>query len=422
MAKVLFFVTEDWFFASHFLPMAAAARAQGLDVVVATRVGDHRPQLEAKGIRVIGLDVERKSLGLLTAFRNLVSATRILHAERPDIVHCIALRPVVMGGIATRLSARTPLILAPTGLGLLWVERGWGARFLRGVVRIIVGWWLRGPNTRYVFENRDDPVEFGLDPDGREVTIVGGAGVDASEFPMMPEPPAPPLKVAVVTRMIGPKGIAEAVEAVRRARAAGPPIELHLFGGLDHSNRRALSKDVLLQWSRGPGITWHGPTADVPRVWREHHVALFLSYYREGVPRALIEAAASGRPIVTTNMPGCRDVVRDQVSGILVSPHDVEAPARALLLLANNPALRARMGAAANSHFRERFTAASVQSAVERLYHSLIKVHVGRLARRPKTAPRFVSVRLDGAGFPIRHAYRRLAMAMRGFVRTDNRN
>jgi glycosyltransferase involved in cell wall biosynthesis len=234
-----------------------------------------------------------------------------------------------------------------------------------------VGSWLRGPNTRYLFENCDDPREFGLDPGGPEVTIVGGAGADAAEFPMVPEPPAPPLKVAVVARMIAPKGIAEAVEAVRRARADGAPIELHLFGDLDPSNRRALSADLLRRWSSEPGITWHGPTADVPQVWREHHVALFLSYYREGVPRTLIEAAASGRPIVTTNMPGCRDVVRDQVSGILVPPHDVAAAARALVLLAADPALRARMGAAANKHFHEHFTVASVQCAVGQLYRSL---------------------------------------------------
>jgi glycosyltransferase involved in cell wall biosynthesis len=371
MPKVLFFVTEDWFFASHFLPMASAARAQGLELVVATRVRNHRAQLERKGIRVLALDVERKSLGLLTGIRNLVSAIRIVRAERPDVVHCIALRPVVMGGIAAKLGIGCALILAPTGLGLLWVERGWTARLLRGVIRFIVGRWLRGPSTRYLFENRDDPREFGLDPDGPEVTVVGGAGVDAAEFPTVPEPPAPPLKVAVVARMIAPKGIAEAVEAVRLARAAGAAIELNLFGGLDPSNRRALSGDLLHQWSSEPGITWHGATADVPRVWREHHVALFLSYYREGVPRTLIEAAASGRPIVTTNMPGCRDVVHDQVSGILVPPRDIEAAARALVLLATDAALRARMGAAATKHFYEHFTMASVQRAVGRLYCSL---------------------------------------------------
>lgn len=182
MPKVLFFATEDWFFASHFVAVADAARAQGLDLVVATRVRHHRAQLETKGIRVLALDVARKSLGLLTGIRNLVSAIRIVRAERPDVVHCIALRPVVMGGIATKLWAGCPLILALTGLCLLWVERGWRVRFLRGLVRTIVGSWLRGPNTLYLFENRDDPQEFGLDPGGPEVTIVGGPGSTRQSF------------------------------------------------------------------------------------------------------------------------------------------------------------------------------------------------------------------------------------------------
>jgi glycosyltransferase involved in cell wall biosynthesis len=299
-----------------------------------------------------------------------VSAIRIVRAERPDIVHCIALRSVVMGGMATKLSTGCPVILALTGLGLLWIERGRGVSLVRSLVRTIVTSWLRGPNTRYLFENRDDPREFGLDPAGPEVTIVGGAGVDPAEFPMVQEAPAPPLKVAVVSRMIASKGIIEAVEAVRRARASGAAIELHLFGGLDSSSHRGLSTDLLNQWSREPGITWHGATTDVPRVWREHHVALLLSY-REGMPRTLIEAAASGRPIVTTNVPGCRDVVRDQVTGFLVPPHDVEAAARALVMLAADPALRARMGAAANKHFHEHFTVTSVQRVVGQLYRSL---------------------------------------------------
>jgi hypothetical protein len=121
-----------------------------------------------------------------------------VRSERPDVVHCIALRSIVVGGLATKFSRGAALVLVPTGLGHLWVEQGLPARLVRGVVRWIVGSWLRGPNTHYLFENRDDPREFGLDPDGAEVTIVGGAGVDPGQFPLLPLPPAPPVKVAVV--------------------------------------------------------------------------------------------------------------------------------------------------------------------------------------------------------------------------------
>jgi len=373
MPKILYLVTEDWFFVSHFLPMARAAREAGFDVVVATRVREQAEPIRAEGFRLIPLDLERTNLGPLEAVRNIAQMRSVIRAERPDIVHCIALRPVVLGGIAAKMAGIDRLVLAPTGLGHLWTDTGIAARIGRSIVRLVVGSWLRRPNTRYLFENRDDPVEFNLDPDGGVVTIVGGAGVAPTDFPFVPEPPSPPVKIAVVARMIWPKGIAEAVEATRRARSLGAPVELHLFGNPDRSNRRAIPEAMLRQWSAEPGIHWHGHTADVARVWREHHIALFLSYYREGIPRTLIESAATGRPIVTTDTPGCRDVVRDGNEGFLVPVGDVDATALALVKLAGDSALRVRLGAGANARFRERFTEDSVKLAVASLYRSMVR-------------------------------------------------
>jgi glycosyltransferase involved in cell wall biosynthesis len=232
--------------------------------------------------------------------------------------------------------------------------------------------WLRGPRTWFLFENRDDPREFGLAPDGPQVVIVGGAGVDPNDFPVRPEAPAPPVRLAVVARMIRPKGIAEAVEATRRARALGAPVVLDLYGDPDPDNRLSIDEAELRRWSSEPGIRWHGRTDDVARVWHEHHIALCLTYYREGLPRSLIEAAAAGRPIVTTDIAGCRELVRDGREGFVVPPHDIDAAARAVVTLAGDAALRARMGAAANARFHERFTEAAVTAAVRKLYESLL--------------------------------------------------
>jgi glycosyltransferase involved in cell wall biosynthesis len=168
--------------------------------------------------------------------------------------------------------------------------------------------------------------------------------------------------------MIAAKGIADAVAAVRRARALGAPVELDLYGAPDSSNRRSCSEADLRQWSTEPGIRWHGPTADIAEVWRTHHVAMLLTWYREGVPRSLIEAAARGRPIVTTDSPGCRDLVRDRQEGILVPLRDVEAAARALVELAGNADLRAQLGRAAHARFAERFTEAEVRRRVSSVY------------------------------------------------------
>ena len=367
MPKLLYLITEDWFFVSHFLPMARTARAAGFEVVVATRVRNHAPHIEAEGFRVVPLENERRSFGLMEALRGFLRIVRIVRAERPDIVHCIALRMVAIGGLAARAGGAKRLVLAPTGLGLLWSEDTAVNRIARVLLRFIVGKWLRGRNTHYLFENTDDPREFGLQ-DSPAVTIVPGAGVAPEEYQPSPDPPAPPLKVAVVARMIEAKGIADAVDAVRRARALGAPVELDLYGSPDPSNRRSCDEAELRKWSEEPGIRWHGPTGDVAEVWRTHHVAMLLTWYREGVPRCLIEAAASGRPIVTTDSPGCRDLVRDRHEGILVPLRDTEAAARALAELAEDADLRARLGKAAHARFTALFTEAAVRHAVGTVY------------------------------------------------------
>jgi glycosyltransferase involved in cell wall biosynthesis len=371
MAKILYLITEDWFFVSHFLPMAQAARECGFDVTVATRVRADGERIKEQGFSLIPIESERGSVSLVRSLRDFSQLMTIVRRERADIVHCIALRPVVIGGVAAKFAGSGALVLAPTGLGHLWIERGFVVRLARKVVSFIVGALLRGPRTRYLFENRDDPCEFGLSPEGAEVTIIGGAGVDPARFPPSEPPPEPPVMVAVVSRMIWPKGIVEAVAAVRRARAAGAPVELHLFGDPDPDNRRSIPQATITQWTKEPGVTWHGRVTDVARVWREHHIAMLLSY-REGLPRSLVEAAAAGRPIVATDVAGCREVVRDGKEGILVPLGDSEATAQALAKLAADPAMRARMGAAAHARFRERFTAEAMRQTVCDLYRALV--------------------------------------------------
>src|SRR5262245_26647551 len=369
MPKLVYLVTEDWFFVSHFLPMARTAKAAGFEVVVATRVREQAQRIAAEGCRVVALESERRSFGPFEALRGFLRMARIVRDERPDVVHCIALRMVVLGGLAARLGGVRRLVLAPTGLGHLWSNDGVNERVARALVRLVVRWRINGPDTRYLFENTDDPREFGLDPDKPPVTIVPGAGVDPDEFRPAPEP-APPLKVAVVARMIAPKGISEAVAAVRAARALGAPIELHLYGAPDSSNRRSCTEAELRRWSAEPGIMWHGATRDVAGVWRQSHIAMLLTWYREGVPRSLIEAAACGRPIVTTDAPGCRDLVRDRREGLLVPLRDAEAAARALVKLAGDADLRVRLGAAARVRFLERFTEDAVRQSVAAVYAS----------------------------------------------------
>jgi glycosyltransferase involved in cell wall biosynthesis len=240
-----------------------------------------------------------------------------------------------------------------------------------------------------VFENAEDPREFGLEPSDPRVVLVGGAGVDPQAFQCGPEPPAPPVKVALLSRMIKPKGIAQAVAAVRRARALGAPVELHLFGAPDPSNRTTYAAADLLRWAGEPGICWHGATDDVAQVHREHHIAMLLSV-REGLPKSLVEAAAAGRPIVATDVPGCREVVRNGREGCLVPIGDTDAAAQALVRLAGDRELRLRLGAAAHARFQQRFTVAAVKAAFIQLYRTLLAApgrHGGAEADAEPVAP-----------------------------------
>ena len=370
--RLAFIVTEDWFFASHFLPMALAAREMGLGVDVVCRVRDHAGVIEATGATVIPLEAERRSLNPMAAGDAAGRLAGILKARQPDIVHCIALRSILVGGAAALMARIDRRVYALTGLGYLGARADLVGRGARLAIRSLIRGPLQSAGTRYLFENEDDPRLLGLDPaDTRRVWLVGGAGIDPDHFAPGALPPQPPLKVAIVARMLWSKGIDTAVEAVRRARAGGAAVELSLYGAPDPSNPRAIPEDQLRAWSRD-GIVWHGPTRDAASVWREHHVACLPSRGGEGLPRTLLEGAACGRAVITTDVPGCRRLVRDGREGRVVAPDDPAALAAALAALAADPALVAWMGEAARARVLEGFTERAVMDQVQALYREML--------------------------------------------------
>lgn len=367
--KLVFVVTEDWFFASHFLPMARAARELGLAVTVVTRVRDHRAVIEATGARVVALEAERRSLNPLAAGHAAGRLAGILKDEKADIVHCIALRSILVGGAAAIMAGVSRRIYALTGLGFLGARRDLAGRAAQSALKALIRGPLESRKTRYLFENEDDPRLIGLDPADRErVVLVGGAGVDPDFFPATPLPEMPPLAVAIVARMLWSKGVDTAIEAVRLARGKGAGVTLSLYGAPDPSNPKALREADLRSLDGSDGVTWHGPTRDIPAVWRSHHVCCLPSRGGEGLPRTLLEGAVSGRAVLTTDVPGCRTLVRDGVEGLVVPPDDPAALAGALIRLASDPALVARMGAAARARVLDGFTERAVMDAVKALY------------------------------------------------------
>lgn len=373
--KLLFVATEDWFFASHFLPMARAARELGFDVAVIARERNHRRAIEAVGAKLIPLEAERRSLDPRALVRQIQALRRLVAQERPDILHCIALKPIALAGLAGKLAGIERRVYALTGLGFLGARKDMLGALALGAAKA----WLRGaidgPQVRFLFENPDDPVTLGLDPtDAAKVAIVGGAGVDPLVLMQSLMPPAPPLKVALVARMLWSKGVDLAVEAVQLARDAGAMVELTIHGAPDPSNPKAIPAETLKEWAARPGIHWAGPTRDIEAVWRDHHLCLLPSRGGEGLPRTILEAAASGRPILTTDVPGCRSFVRDGQDGLVVPAEDAAALARALVTLAAAPGLVRRMGASARERLLDGHTERDVMDAVKALYRGMLVV------------------------------------------------
>lgn len=374
--RVVFVVTEDWFFVSHFLPMVRAAREAGCEPVVVTRVRQHRAAIEAAGARVVPFEAERGSLNPLHLARTVRDLAAILRAEAPAIVHAIALRSIVVSAIAARLAATPARIFALTGLGFLGAR---GGRIVQAAVQALRLALLSGRGAHFVFENRSDPRMLGLDPDrDPRVTILGGAGVDPDAYRPEPLPTGGTLKVAIVARMLWSKGVDVAVDAVRIARAEGVDVQLTLFGTPDPSNPRAIDEATLSRWSRQAGVAWAGATRDVPAVWRDHHVACLPSRGGEGLPRTLLEGAACGRALVTTDVPGCRDLVRDGVEGFVVPVGDAAGLARAFATLAADRWLVESMGAAARRRVLDGHTEAAVTETMTRLYRFLATEPTGR--------------------------------------------
>lgn len=368
--RLLFVVTEDWFFVSHFLGLAQAAAKAGYEIGVVTRLGRHQAILEAQGFCVFGLSGNRGSLAIGGVLREMAAIRRAIAEFNPDILHLIAMRAIALGGLLALPNRRLHVVIAPTGLGFLFAYKSRLAKLARSLLKRVVESYAFFGRAHFVFENREDPVRFGLAADSPNVTLLGGAGVDAHLFPALIPPSGLPVRFAIMSRMLKSKGISAAIAAFEMARQENIAIELHLYGECDPGNPLSHMPDELHGWTHLPGVFCHGHVENVPEIWRDHHVAVLLSL-REGMPRALAEAAACARPIIASDVTGCREIVLDGISGVLVPPDDVGAASVAMLRLANDPALRARMGEAGRAHFETRFTLETVSKTVLGVYARL---------------------------------------------------
>ncbi len=342
MPKLLYLVTEDWAFCSHRLPMARAARAAGYEIIVATRVEAHRERIEAEGFRLHALDWRRRGNGPLATLRSVLDIAALYRREKPDLIHHVAMKPVIVGGLAAWLAGRTAVVNALTGLGYVFIGESPVKLPIRAVIRFV----LKRPGSRLLLQNHDDArflVSRGF-ATAEHLTVIRGSGIDIEHYAPLPEPESGPVTVAYVGRMLEDKGIPTLVEAHRRVRERGVDLRLLLVGTPDPENPTTVTEATLRDWTARPGLEWRGAVADVRTVWRDAHFAVLPSR-REGLPKSLLEAAACARALIATDVPGCREIARAGENALLVPPDDPQALAEALETLATDAALRARFAA-----------------------------------------------------------------------------
>jgi nucleoside-diphosphate-sugar epimerase/glycosyltransferase involved in cell wall biosynthesis len=368
--RLLMFITEDWYFWSHRRNLARSALDAGWEVHLMSRFQKHQEEIANLGVRVHPLPLVRGNKRPSSEIRAFRSVTATMRAIRPDVVHNVALKPVLYGSLAARWTAVPRTINALAGLGSAFSTEH---EALRGrLIARAFRFAIDGGDTCVVVQNADD-LRFldanSIGPSGGRI-LIPGSGVDPDEYHCSPPPSQTPLIATVVCRMLWDKGIAEAVEAARLLRIMGVPIRVQLVGDPDPDNPNSIPNRQLREWDEEGVVDWLGYRSDIPEVWAASDVALLPSY-REGMPKSLLEAASVGRPLVAADVPGCRELIVPRVNGILVPPRDSGAIANALAELAGDADLRTSLGKNARQIVLQRYST----ELISRQFLGLYDVH-----------------------------------------------
>lgn len=371
--KLLFLVTEDWFFCSHFIDRAKAASEAGFEVLVLTKVNNSSSRIRAAGLRLIPLEIDRRSVNPVSALLTLFQIIRVYFHERPTLVHHVALKPILLGSIAARMVGIRHVINAVVGGGYVFNSSRPLIRALRSVMELALRMTLNPSGSRVVFENGDDLSAFVKAKYVRQedAILIRGAGVDYSRYRCGGTNSGHLPLVVLAARLLWDKGIGEFVEAARTLLARGITARFVIVGDVDVGNRASIGPGTLSNWRNEGAVELWGFRADIPEILADASIACLPSY-REGLPKFLLEAMASGLACVTTDVPGCREAVGDGDNGLLVPARDAKALADALEHLLLNPELRNRMGQRGRQRVEREFASNLVIEQTLAMYREML--------------------------------------------------
>ena len=376
MKKLFIIVNVDWFFLSHRLPVALAAKKAGWDVTVVTADTGKLREIETKGLKVINLPMSRSGKNIIEELGTLNFLRKLYKREKPDVVHHVGMKTILWGTLAAKFAGVNGVVNAISGLGGFFAEdnKGLMAKLMPKVLKFS----HNRKNLLCIFQNNEDKglyVKNGIIKE-EQARYIKGSGVDLKEFcytPEVNEDENQKMRVILTARMIVEKGVFILVEAAEKLRTKyGDKVEFLLVGGID-DHPGAITKEQLDAVCDGKYIQWLGYRTDVKQLLQSSHIVAFPSYYMEGLPKSLIEADAIGRPVITCNSVGCKETVIDGYNGYLIPTKDVDALVEKLDILLGDAKLRQEMGRNSRKYAEENFSIETVINRHLSIYQELIR-------------------------------------------------
>ncbi|MEW6640323.1 MAG: glycosyltransferase [Pseudomonadota bacterium] len=376
MGPICFVVSNQEFLFRHFQPALSAAKMTGRDVIAFAPGQNEGQETWIDGVKVVSSPTRRKHNSLQAIIGEAIWFARAFHRVRPAIVVCYSLRMCFVVALLQFLFSSIRFVFVVTGVGFLGISAALKAKAARWIIfRTLKYTSLK--HTHFIFENRSDPVSTGISLRDHRLSILMGAGIDPREFVSAELPEAPPFRFATVSRLVWSKGIDLAAQAISSLAQQGYPVELHIYGAPDPSNPRPVDPETL----QGiPGVRYHGFSDQVATIWSSCHAAIFTSRGGEGLPRALLEASACGRPSVVTAVPGCQDFIRDGVEGYIVPLGSEHALREAIIKLIATPEQLSMMGQRARRRTLDTSTNEIIQTEYERIFGSFLQQRLASTA------------------------------------------
>ena len=374
MPKLHFVVNEDWAFVSHFFERAVAAQSAGYNVDISAHCDEKRAVLEGAGFTIYPHNISRSGTNPFIEIQNLFAMIKVFRKSKPDIIHLIALKPIVIGAIAARIYGKAQVVCAPIGMGYLFSSNDRKARLLQPLVRFVLRRLLKLKNTQVIIENDEDHESLvsGNFVKMSNIQVIKGAGVDLSLYKAIPENPDAQV-VTMFSRVLRDKGVLDYVEAAKIVHREFPDAVLQLVGDCDPGNPTSFSESEVRSWESAGSIKWLGYRTDVPELLAASNIVCLPSY-REGLPKTLLEACAAQRAIVATDVTGCREVVSHGSNGLLVQVRNPEKLAEAISQLLSDQVQRTAFAKNGRARAENEFASPIVIERTLAVYKKVLSV------------------------------------------------